>query len=312
MPVRKYKAEQIVTLLRQIEVQIANGKTAPQACKEAGIHTQTYDRWRREYGGLKLDQAKTAEGAGEGKYAVEATGGRVVAGEASATGGSPGKLLSPERRRCAVECARWKYGLSERRACRLLGQWRGTQRYRPMDRLDEDELTRAVVALAAQYGRYGYRRITALLQSSGWPVGKDRVQRIWRREGLKVPQKQRPRRRLWLNGGSCVRLRPEHRNHVWSYDCCQRQNARWKNAAASDAAGRGYEGMPGHPSRAEDRQPGGDRDVVGRDGVARGPGAYSIRQRPRVSGPGLAPVAGEAWDRNVIHRTRQSLGEWVL
>ena len=87
-----------------------------------------------------------------------------------------------------------------------------------MDRLDEDELTRAVVALAAQYGRYGYRRITALLQSSGWPVGKDRVQRIWRREGLKVPQKQRPRRRLWLNGGSCVRLRPEHRNHVWSYD----------------------------------------------------------------------------------------------
>ena len=87
-----------------------------------------------------------------------------------------------------------------------------------MDRLDEDELTRAVMALAAQYGRYGYRRITALLQSSGWPVGKDRVQRIWRREGLKVPQQQRPRRRLWLNGGSCVRLRPEHRNHVWSYD----------------------------------------------------------------------------------------------
>ncbi len=55
---RKYKAEQIVTLLRQIEVQMANGKTAPQACKEAGIHTQTDDRWRKEYGGLKLDQAK--------------------------------------------------------------------------------------------------------------------------------------------------------------------------------------------------------------------------------------------------------------
>ena len=75
-----------------------------------------------------------------------------------------------------------------------------------------------MVALAAQYGRYGYRRITALLRSAGWSVGKDRVQRIWRREGLKVPQKQRPRRRLWLNDGSCVRLRPEHRNHVWSYN----------------------------------------------------------------------------------------------
>jgi putative transposase len=73
-------------------------------------------------------------------------------------------------------------------------------------------------SLASEYGRYGYRRITALLQEAGWHVGKDRVQRIWRREGLKVPQEQRPRGRLWLNDGSCVRLRPERTNHVWSYD----------------------------------------------------------------------------------------------
>jgi transposase InsO family protein len=79
-------------------------------------------------------------------------------------------------------------------------------------------LTRAIVTLASRYGRYGYRRITALLQAAGWPVGKDRVQRIWRREGLKVPQKQRPRGRLWLNDSSCVRLRPERPNQVWSYD----------------------------------------------------------------------------------------------
>ena len=85
-------------------------------------------------------------------------------------------------------------------------------------REDEDELTQAILQLASKYGRYGYRRITALLRALGWDVGKDRVQRIWRREGLKVPQKQRPRGRLWLNDGSCVRLRPEHENHVWSYD----------------------------------------------------------------------------------------------
>jgi transposase InsO family protein len=83
---------------------------------------------------------------------------------------------------------------------------------------DEDALTREIVALASEYGRYGYRRITALLRNRGWHVGKDRVQRIWRREGLKVPQKQRPRGRLWLNDGSCVRLRTERANHVWSYD----------------------------------------------------------------------------------------------
>jgi putative transposase len=97
-------------------------------------------------------------------------------------------------------------------------QPRGTQRYHPTQRDDEDALTRAIVLLASQYGRYGYRRITALLQHAGWQVGKDRVERIWRREGLKVPKKQKPRGRLWLNDGSCVRLRPEHKNHVWSYD----------------------------------------------------------------------------------------------
>ena len=111
-----------------------------------------------------------------------------------------------------------EHGVSERHACLLLGQPRGTQRYRPTQREDEDALTQAIVALASQYGRYGYRRITALLQRAGWQVGKDRVERIWRREGLKVPKRQKPRGRLWLNDGSCVRLRPEHENHVWSYD----------------------------------------------------------------------------------------------
>jgi len=90
-------------------------------------------------------------------------------------------------------------------------------------RADEDALTQAILALAAQYGRYGYRRITEMLQRAGWPVGVDRVLRIWRPEGLKVPRKQRPRSRLWLNDGSCIRLRPERRNHVWSYDFVEAQ-----------------------------------------------------------------------------------------
>ena len=117
-----------------------------------------------------------------------------------------------------MEHAREKHELSERHACRLVNQWRGTQRYVPIQRVDEDALTRAIITLASEYGRYGYRRITALLRAAGWQVGKDRVQRIWRREGLKVPEKQKPRRRLWFNDGSCVRLRPERANHVWSYD----------------------------------------------------------------------------------------------
>lgn len=126
--------------------------------------------------------------------------------------------MSPERRRRAVCMLQERFGVSERKACRVVGQSRAVQRYVATVRADEDALTQAIVALAAEYGRYGYRRITALQQASGWQVGRDRVQRIWRREGLNVPKKQRPRGRLWFNDGSCVRLRPEHPHHVWSYD----------------------------------------------------------------------------------------------
>ena len=218
MSIEKNKPEQIVTVLRQIEVQIANEKKVPQACKEAGIHTQTYYRWRKEYGGLKLDQARRLKELEKENARLKRLVAELSYREAGTAGCGAGKLVSPERRRCAVERAEHEYGMSERHACWLLGQWRGTQRYEPVHRLDEDELTQAIIALAANYGRYGYRRITALLRRAGWQVGKDRVQRIWRREGLKVPQKHRPRRRLWLNDGSCIRLRPERRNHVWSYD----------------------------------------------------------------------------------------------
>jgi putative transposase len=108
--------------------------------------------------------------------------------------------------------------VSERRACLVLGQPRATQRRRPILRDDEAPLTAAIIRLAGAYGRYGYRRIWALLRSEGWRVNQKRVWRIWRREGLKVPQKQPKRGRLWLADGSCVRLRPQHAGHVWSYD----------------------------------------------------------------------------------------------
>jgi putative transposase len=109
--------------------------------------------------------------------------------------------------------------LSERRVCRVLGQHRSTQRRVPRGREDEERLTADIIALARQYGRYGYRKIAELLRSTaGWVVNDKRVERIWRREGLKVPHKQPKKGRLWLNDGSCIRLRAERPNHVWSYD----------------------------------------------------------------------------------------------
>jgi hypothetical protein len=99
-----------------------------------------------------------------------------------------------------------------------LGQHRSTQRKIPQGRDDEARLTADIVELARQYGRYGYRKIAELLRRAGWLVNDKRVERIWRREGLKVPTRQPKRARLWLADGSCIRLRTEHPNHVWSYD----------------------------------------------------------------------------------------------
>jgi putative transposase len=107
--------------------------------------------------------------------------------------------LSPARRRLVVKQACELHQVSERRACRVLGQSRTSQRYGPKVAGDENALTARIIDLASKYGRYGYRRITALLRNEGWRVNHKRG-------------------RLWLNDGSCVRLRPEHRNHVWTYD----------------------------------------------------------------------------------------------
>jgi transposase InsO family protein len=117
-----------------------------------------------------------------------------------------------------VDHIRAELGVSERRACRALGQHRSTQRKKPVSADDEAALTADIIELARQYGRYGYRRITAMLRGAGWVVNKKRVERIWRCEGLKVPAKQPKRGRLWLTDGSCIRLRPLRPNHVWSYD----------------------------------------------------------------------------------------------
>ena len=127
-------------------------------------------------------------------------------------------MVSPARRRACVEHVVRELGVSERQACRVLGQHRSTQRKAPRGADDEARLTADIVELAKRYGRYGYRRITALLRGAGWLVNRKRVERIWRREGLKVPQRQPKRGRLWLADGSCIRLRPERPNHVWAYD----------------------------------------------------------------------------------------------
>jgi transposase InsO family protein len=113
---------------------------------------------------------------------------------------------------------RQRLGISERRACRVLNQPRSTQRHSRHVPEEESRLVIRMIQLATQYGRYGYRRIAALLREDGFVVNHKRIERLWQQEGLKVPAKQPKRGRLWLNDGSCVRRRPEYPHHVWSYD----------------------------------------------------------------------------------------------
>ena len=127
-------------------------------------------------------------------------------------------MTSPAKKRRAVEEIVEKLKVSERRTCRVLDQPRSTQRKKKTEKADEIQLTEDIIKLAKDYGRYGYRRITALLKQQGCHVNHKRVERIWRQEGLKVPQKQPKRKRLWFNDGSCIRLKPMYKNHVWSYD----------------------------------------------------------------------------------------------
>ena len=109
-------------------------------------------------------------------------------------------------------------GFSERRICKVIKVHRSSFRYKPVSRDFDNKVKERVIKIASEYGRYGYRQITAMLNMEGFNVVKDKVFSIWQREGLKVPQKQPKRSRLWLADGSCVRQRAEYKNHVWSYD----------------------------------------------------------------------------------------------
>jgi putative transposase len=127
-------------------------------------------------------------------------------------------VLTAAQRRQAVRQLQQSFGVSQRRACRLLGQPRSTQRQAAKTSEEEERLVRRMLELVRQHPRWGYRRITVLLRREGWRVNRKRVYRLWRKEGLKVPRKQRKKRRLGHSGNSCVRRPAQHKDHVWTWD----------------------------------------------------------------------------------------------
>lgn len=142
--------------------------------------------------------------------------------------------MSPVKRKAAVDDIIKRFNISERRACRALNVHRTVYRYEPVLLPDEDEIRRRIIEIATNYGRVGYRKVTAMLRNEGIKINHKRVERIWREEGLQLPQKQSKKRRLFLGVNDCVRLRAEHENHVWSYDFIEdktmdKRKIRWLN-----------------------------------------------------------------------------------
>ncbi|AXT34708.1 IS3 family transposase [Phaeobacter sp. LSS9] len=215
---KRPKPEEIVVKLRQVEVLMGQGMPRIDAIRQIGVTEQPYYRWKKKYGGMGTEQLKELKRLQKENERLRRAVSDLTLDKLILSEAAKGKLLSPSRRRACIDLVRSQMKVSERRVCRVLGQHRSTQRREPVGRADEDRLVADMIELTRQYGRYGYRRIAALLRDAGWQVNDKRVERLWRREGLKVPMKQPKKGRLWLNDGSCVRLRPEYRNHVWSYD----------------------------------------------------------------------------------------------
>jgi putative transposase len=144
---------------------------------------------------------------------------KLLALKTQAKGGESGKLLSPARRKRAVEHVQERFELSERRACRVLEQPRSSQRYLGAKAGKDAALLQRMRTLSRENPRYGYRRVWALLRREGRAVNKKRVQRLWREADLKVPAGRVPKRRsLGTSENSCTRRRAEYIDHVWSYD----------------------------------------------------------------------------------------------
>ena len=215
---RRHTPEQIIRKLREADRLLGEGKTIPEVGEAAGglraDVSPVADPVRRDEGRRR----EAAEGARAGERALEADRGRPGAGDRGAEGDREGKLVSPARRRQAVAMLRDRLGVSERRACQVVGQHRSTQRHEP--KLAEDDAAlRAELRAVLGSGRGGDTAArTTALREQGWEVNRKRMQRLWREEGLRVPQRKRKRQRLGESTVPAERLRAERPDQVWAFD----------------------------------------------------------------------------------------------
>jgi putative transposase len=213
---KRHSPEQIVRKLRDADAMLNAGKDLAAVLQALEISESSYDRWRNQYGAREGRGSGATEEAGGREPAAQGAGGREGAGYQGPQAECRGKLVSPARKREAVTKLRTQLAMSERRACRVLDQPRSSQRRKsPKD--DEAGLVKRMLELVREHPRFGYRRIGVLLRAEGYRAGATRMLRLWRQEGLKVPQKKRKRRRLGTSDNGLVHRRAEAKDHVWTW-----------------------------------------------------------------------------------------------
>jgi putative transposase len=211
---RRHTPEQIVRKLREADRLLAEGREIPEVAKHLEVSEATYHRWRARYGGLKADDVRRLKELESENARLKRDRGLQGTPDRGLEGAGAGKLVSPARRRRAVTHLQQVFGVSQRWACRLVGQHRFTQRHRP-HKPDRDRAFREQLrAFSRAHPRWGYRCAHAQLRSQGWTVNRKAVQRLWREEGLRVPTKRRKRQRLGVSTTLADRLAAEHPNHV--------------------------------------------------------------------------------------------------
>ncbi|HAQ4626979.1 TPA: IS3 family transposase [Enterococcus faecium] len=215
---KRHTPEQVVRKLGQADRMLADGQDVAAVCRELGVSEQTYYRWRNQYGGLKADDAKRLKELEKQNATLKRLLAEAELEKAALKELAGGKLLSPDRRRAAVDHLKRKLRVSERMACRLVGLSRSAYR-RPLKGntvADPDRALRKWLrAWAKDHPRYGYRRAYHDARAEGWVVNHKKIQRLWRDEGLRVPQRRRRKR---VGSSTVDAPTADAPNVVWAVD----------------------------------------------------------------------------------------------
>ncbi|MGH3031629.1 MAG: IS3 family transposase [Gaiellaceae bacterium] len=215
---RRHSPEQVIRKLREAERMLAEGRQVPEVAKALEVSEQTFHRWRVQYGAMTAEDVKRLKELERENVRLK----RIVADKELEIDAlrevGEGKLVSPPRRRQAVRMLQDRLGVSERRACQIAGQHRSTQRHQPRRTPDDGALRGRLREISRARPRWGYRRAHSLLREEGWCLNRKRTQRLWREEGLRVPQRRRKRQRLGESTVPASRLVAERPDQVWALD----------------------------------------------------------------------------------------------